>query len=88
MSIKFTPLHDRMLVKRGDTPELTPGGLHIPDVAKDKLVEGEIISVGKGKILENGNMRPLELKAGDLVYFGQYAGTEIKIDGELFLIMR
>ena len=88
MSTKFTPLHDRILVRRAEEQTVTPGGIHIPDAAKDKPVEGEVISAGKGKILENGNVRPLELKAGDTVLFGRYSGTEIKIDGEDFLIMR
>lgn len=88
MSTKFTPLHDRMLVKRSEVSDKTPGGIFIPDNAKDKPVEGHVIAVGKGKILENGNIRPLEIKAGDTVLFGKYNGTEIKIDGEDFLIMR
>ena len=86
--MKFTPLHDRILVQRADAADKTPGGLFIPENAKDKPIEGEVIAAGNGKILENGSVRPLELKAGDTVLFGQYSGTEIKIDGETYLIMR
>lgn len=86
--MKFVPLHDRILVRRFDAKDKTPGGLIIPDAAKEQQAEGEIISVGKGKILENGNVRPLELKQGDYILFGKYSGTEIKIDGNPFVIMR
>ena len=84
----FTPLHDRILVRRFDSNDRTPGGLFIPDNAKEKQDEGEVIAVGKGKILENGNVRPLELKKGDYILFGKYSGTEIKVDGQTLLIMR
>jgi chaperonin GroES len=88
MATKFTPLHDRILVRRVEEAETTRGGLIIPDSAKDKPQEGEVISVGKGKINEEGKVRPLDVKEGDRILFGKYSGTEIKIDGEDFLIMR
>ena len=85
---KFTPLHDRILVRRVEEAETTRGGLIIPDSAKDKPQEGEVISVGKGKINEEGKVRPLDVKEGDRILFGKYSGTEIKLDGEDFIIMR
>ncbi|HZU41904.1 MAG TPA: co-chaperone GroES [Terriglobales bacterium] len=88
MATAFTPLHDRILVRRIEESETTRGGIIIPDTAKDKPQEGEVISVGKGKSNEEGKVFPLEVKAGDRVLFGKYAGTEIKIDGEDFVIMR
>ena len=88
MATKFTPLHDRILVRRVEESETTRGGIIIPDSAKDKPQEGEVISVGKGKTNEKGETFPLAVKAGDRVLFGKYSGTEIKIDGEDFLIMR
>ena len=88
MAKSFTPLHDRTLVRRIEESETTRGGIIIPDTAKDKPQEGEVISVGKGKSNEEGKVFPLEVKEGDRVLFGKYAGTEIKIDGEEFVIMR
>jgi len=85
---KFTPLHDRVLVRRVEEAETTRGGIIIPDSAKDKPQEGEVISVGKGKVNEDGKVRPLDVKDGDRVLFGKYSGTEIKIDGEELIIMR
>lgn len=85
---KFTPLHDRVLVRRIEEAETTRGGIIIPDSAKDKPQEGEIIAAGKGKVTEDGQVRPLELKEGDRVLFGKYSGTDINIDGEEFVIMR
>src|SRR5512141_1626423 len=85
---KFNPLHDRVLVRRVEEAETTRGGIIIPDSAKDKPQEGEVISVGKGKISEEGKVRPLDVKNGDRILFGKYSGTEIKIDGEDFIIMR
>ena len=82
------PLHDRILAKRVQEEEKTAGGLFIPDSAKEKPQEGEVISVGKGKSNDEGKVFPLDVKAGDRVLFGKYSGTEIKIDGEEFLIMR
>ena len=84
----FTPLHDRILLRRIDEGETVRGGIIIPDSAKEKPQEGEVISVGKGKSNDEGKVFPLDVKAGDRVLFGKYAGTEIKIDGEDFLIMR
>ncbi|HUK24036.1 MAG TPA: co-chaperone GroES [Terriglobales bacterium] len=88
MATKFTPLHDRILVRRIEESETTRGGIIIPDSAKDKPQEGEVISVGKGKINEEGKVRPLDVKEGDRILFGKYSGTEIKLDGEEFVIMR
>jgi chaperonin GroES len=88
MSTKLTPLHDRILVRRVAEEETTRGGLIIPDTAKDKPQEGEVISAGKGKIGEDGKVRPLDVKAGDRILFGKYSGTEVKINGEEYLIMR
>jgi chaperonin GroES len=88
MATKFTPLHDRILVRRVEEAETTRGGIIIPDSAKDKPQEGEVISAGKGKISEEGKVRPLDVKAGDRILFGKYSGTEIKLDGEDFIIMR
>jgi len=85
---KFTPLHDRILVKRVEEATTTRGGIIIPDTAKDKPQEGEVISVGKGKINEDGKVFPLDLKEGDRILFGKYSGTEIKIDGEEYIIMK
>jgi len=85
---KLTPLHDRIVVKRIEESETTRGGIIIPDTAKDKPQEGEVIAVGKGKISEEGKVRPLDVKEGDRILFGKYSGTEIKLDGEDFIIMR
>jgi chaperonin GroES len=86
--MKIRPLHDRVIVKRIKEEETTKGGIIIPDTAKEKPSEGKVISVGNGKLLENGTLKALEVKAGDKVLFGKYAGTEVKIDGEEHLIMR
>ncbi len=86
--MKVKPLHDRVIVKRVDEEEKTKGGIIIPDTAKEKPVEGEIIAVGDGKVADDGKKIALEVKAGDKVLFGKYAGTEIKIEGEEYLIMR
>jgi len=88
MATKFTPLHDRILVRRIEEAGTTRGGIIIPDTAKDKPQEGEVVSAGKGKSNEGGKMQPLELKEGDRILFGKYSGTEIKLDGEDFIIMR
>jgi len=84
----FTPLHDRILVRRVEEGETLRGGIIIPDSAKEKPQQGEVIAVGKGKSNDEGKVFPLDVKAGDQVLFGKYAGTEIKLDGEDFLIMR
>ena len=86
--MKVRPLHDRVIVKRVEEEEKTKGGIIIPDTAKEKPVEGKVVAVGKGKILENGNQQPLEVKKGDKILFGKYAGTEINIEGDEHLIMR
>ena len=87
-SVKIRPLHDRVIVKREEEERKSPGGIVIPDTAAEKPIRGKIIAVGKGKILENGNVRPLDLKVGDKVLFGKYGGTEVKVDGEDLLVMR
>jgi chaperonin GroES len=84
----FTPLHDRILVQRVEEEEVTRGGIIIPDTAKEKPQEGKVIAVGKGKSNDEGKVFPLDVKAGDKILFGKYSGTEIKLDGEEFLIMR
>ena len=86
--MKFRPLQDRVLIRRIEEEEKTKGGIIIPDTAKEKPMEGEVIAVGTGKLLENGQIRPLAVKAGDKILFGKYSGTEIKIEGEEHLIMR
>ena len=86
--MKIRPLQDRVIVKRVDEEEKTSGGIIIPDTAKEKPMEGEVVAVGGGKILDNGTKVPMDVKAGDRVLFGKYAGTEVKIDGVEHLIMR
>jgi len=86
--MKIRPLQDRIIVKRIEEEEKTKGGIIIPDSAKEKPMEGEVISVGSGKVLENGTKQAPEVKAGDRILFGKYSGTEVKIDGEEHLIMR
>ena len=88
MAQKLTPLHDRILVRRIEEGESIRGGIIIPDTAKEKPQEGEVIAVGKGKKNEEGKVFPLDVQDGDRILFGKYAGTEIKIDGEELLIMR
>ncbi len=86
--MKFRPLHDRVVVKRIDAEEKTKGGIIIPDTAKEKPQEGEVIAVGPGARDESGKLVALELKAGDRILFGKWSGTEIKLDGEDLLIMK
>ncbi len=86
--MKIRPLQDRVIVKRVEEEEKTKGGIIIPDTAKEKPTEGKVIAVGKGKIGEDGKLQPLDVKPGDRILFGKYAGTEVKIDGEEHLIMR
>jgi chaperonin GroES len=86
--MKIRPLQDRILVKRLEEEQTTKGGIIIPDTAKEKPSEGLVIAVGKGKVLENGKQVPLDVKKDDRILFGKYAGTEIKLDGEEYLIMR
>lgn len=86
MSIR--PLHDRVVIKRMEEERTSAGGIVIPDSATEKPVRGEVIAVGNGKITENGDVRPLDVKPGDQVLFGKYSGTEVKVDGEDVLVMR
>jgi chaperonin GroES len=86
--MKIRPLHDRILIKRMEEQEQKKGGIIIPDTAKEKPQEGKVIAVGNGKILENGTKVPLDVKAGDKILFGKYSGTDIKIDGKEYLILR
>jgi len=88
MATKVRPLHDRVIVRRLGEEEKSTGGIIIPDTAKEKPVQGEVVAAGKGKIMENGDVRPLDVKTGDKVIFSKYAGTEIKLDGEEVLMMR
>ncbi|MGE0482728.1 MAG: co-chaperone GroES [Gammaproteobacteria bacterium] len=86
--MKIRPLHDRIIVKRWEEEKTSPGGIVIPDSAAEKPVKGEVVAVGNGKILESGEVRALDLKAGDKVLFGKYSGTEVKVDGVDLLVMR
>jgi len=86
--IKIRPLQDRVIVRRLEEEEKTEGGIIIPDTAKEKPMEGKVVAVGKGKVLEGGKVVPLDVKEGDRVLFSKYAGTEVKLDGEEHLIMR
>jgi chaperonin GroES len=86
--MKIRPLHDRVVVRRKEEETTTPGGIVLPGTAAEKPVQGEVIAVGHGKILENGEVRPLDVKVGDTVLFGKYSGTEVKISGEEVLVMR
>ena len=86
--MNIRPLHDRVIVKRKEEEKTSPGGIVIPDSATEKPVKGEVVAVGKGKILENGDIRPLDVKEGDQILFGKYSGTEVTIDGEEMLVMR
>ena len=88
MATKIRPLQDRVIVKRVKEEEKTKGGIIIPDSAKEKPVEGEVIAVGNGKVQEDGKLRPLDIKAGDRILFGKYSGTEVKVDGQELLVMR
>ena len=86
--MKFRPLHDRVLVRRIEAEEKTAGGIIIPDSAKEKPSEGEIVAVGSGTRAEDGKITPLDVKAGDRILFGKWSGTEVKVDGEELLIMK
>jgi chaperonin GroES len=86
--MKIRPLHDRIVVRRMEEERTTAGGIVIPDTAAEKPVQGEVIAVGNGKILESGEVRALDVKVGDKVLFGKYSGTEVKLDGEQYLVMR
>ena len=85
---RFRPLHDRILVVRLDEGEQQVGGIIIPDTAKEKPQQGQVLAVGKGRVTEDGTVRPLDVKVGDMVLFGKYGGTDIKLDGEERLILR
>ena len=86
--MKIRPLHDRVIVKREDEERKSPGGIVIPDTAAEKPIRGKVVAVGKGKILEDGKVRPLDVKVGDRILFGKYGGNEVKVDGEDLLVMR
>ena len=86
--MNIRPLQDRIIVKRLEEEEKTAGGIIIPDAAKEKPMQGEVMAAGKGKVNENGKVNPLDVEVGDKILFGKYAGTEVKIDGEDYLIMR
>ena len=85
---KIRPLHDRVIVRRLEEERKSAGGIVIPDTAKEKPVQGEVIAVGTGKIMEDGKVRPLDVKVGDKILFGKYSGTEVKLDGQELLVMR
>jgi len=86
--MNLRPLHDRVIVKRMEEERMSAGGIVIPDSATEKPVRGEVLAVGNGKILENGEKRALDIKVGDTILFGKYSGTEVKVDGEELLVMR
>ena len=86
--MKIRPLHDRVIVKRLEEERTSPSGIVIPDTAAEKPMQGKIVAVGKGKILEDGKVRPLDVKVGDKILFGKYSGNEVKVDGEELVVMR
>ncbi len=86
--MNIRPLHDRVIIKRMEEERTSPGGIVIPDTAAEKPIRGEVVAVGKGKLMENGEVRPLDVKVGDKVLFGKYSGTEVKVDGQELLVMR
>jgi len=86
--MNIRPLQDRVIIRRMEEETTSPGGIVIPDSATEKPIRGEVVAVGKGLVLDNGDIRPLDLKAGDKVLFGKYSGTEVKIDGEELLVMK
>ena len=86
--MKIRPLHDRVIVKRHEEERVSAGGIVIPDSAAEKPVQGKIVAVGKGKILEDGSVRALDVKVGDKILFGKYSGTEVKVDGDELVVMR
>ncbi|CAK0774344.1 chaperonin GroES [Gammaproteobacteria bacterium] len=87
-SVNIRPLHDRVIVRRVEEERRSAGGIVIPDTATEKPIRGEVMAVGRGKILENGEVRPMDVKTGDRVLFGKYSGTEVKVDGQELLVMR
>jgi chaperonin GroES len=86
--LKIRPLHDRVIIQRLEAETKSAGGIVIPDSAAEKPIRGKVVAVGKGKILENGTDRPLDVKVGDHILFGKYSGTEVKVDGDEYLVMR
>jgi chaperonin GroES len=86
--MKLRPLHDRVIVRRLEEERTSAGGIVIPDPATEKPVRGEVVAIGTGKLLENGEVRPLAVKTGDKILFGKYSGTEVKVDGQELLVMR
>jgi chaperonin GroES len=86
--MNIRPLHDRVVIRRTEEERTSPGGIVIPDTATEKPIKGEVVAVGNGKVLDSGETRALDLKAGDKVLFGKYSGTEVKVDGEELLVMR
>jgi chaperonin GroES len=86
--MKLRPLHDRVIIKRMEEEKMSKGGIVIPDSAAEKPIRGEVVAAGTGKILEDGKVRPMAVKAGDKVLFGKYSGTEVKLDGDELLVMR
>jgi chaperonin GroES len=88
MSQTVRPLHDRLLVERSEQEQTTPGGILIPDGAKEKPIKGKVIAIGQGKPLDSGSFRPLGVTVGDQVIFGKYAGTEVKLNGSEYLVLR
>ncbi|MBH98767.1 MAG: co-chaperone GroES [Rhodospirillaceae bacterium] len=86
--MKIRPLHDRVVIRRTEEERTSPGGIVIPDAAAEKPIKGEVVAVGNGKLLDNGEVRALDLKVGDNVLFGKYSGTEVKVDGEEVVVMR
>ncbi len=86
--MNIRPLHDRVVIRRTEEDRTSPGGIVIPDTATEKPIKGEVVAVGNGKVLDNGETRALDLKAGDKVLFGKYSGTEVKVEGEELLVMR
>ena len=86
--MKIRPLHERVVIRRTEEERTSPGGIVIPDAAAEKPIKGEVLAVGNGKLLENGEVRPLDLKVGDNVLFGKYSGTEVKVDSEEVVVMR
>ena len=86
--MNIRPLHDRVLVRRLEEDKKTPGGIVIPDTAAEKPMQGEVVAVGNGKLLDNGELRALDVKAGDKILFGKYSGTEVKVNGEELIVMR
>jgi chaperonin GroES len=86
--MNLRPLHDRVIVKRMEEERMSAGGIVIPDSATEKPIRGEVLAVGNGKILDNGEKRPLDINVGDMILFGKYSGTEVKVEGEELLVMR